>query len=289
VRPSDRISPRGGIIRAARRPPDWRAPGPRPPDAPERDELWPVEGEDLCWLAGDWRILQRLDGHRWSLDDLVTAWQAARECAAPPARAIDLGCGIGSVLLFLAWRFPDTPFVGVEAQDVSIGLARRSLAWNGLEARVTLVHADFREAPFDAAFELVTGTPPYFPPGSGIESDRVQRSPCRFEHRGGIEAYCAAAARALAPSGRFVACEAFAQVARVPEAARSAGLHVARRLDVVPRSGKTPLLSVFTFTREPATLELAPPLVVRDAAGRWTDDFRRLREEMGMPPGTDSY
>jgi hypothetical protein len=37
-------------------------------------------------------------GHRWSLDDLVTAWVATRVVAAtPPARFVDLGCGIGTV------------------------------------------------------------------------------------------------------------------------------------------------------------------------------------------------
>ena len=61
-----------GIVRPARRPPGWAAPGPRP--GRERVELGPRPGEDLCFLAGDWRILQRLGGHRWSLDDLVTAW-----------------------------------------------------------------------------------------------------------------------------------------------------------------------------------------------------------------------
>ena len=29
-------------------------------------------------LAGDWRIWQRKHGHRWSTDDLLFAWLAAR-------------------------------------------------------------------------------------------------------------------------------------------------------------------------------------------------------------------
>ena len=205
----DSESPRGGIVRGARRPPGWIAPGPppaaAPPDDGDGDARWPAPGEDLCWLAGDWRILQRLDGHRWSLDDLVTAWLAARDCPAPPARALDLGCGIGTVLLFLAWRFPSARLVGVEAQEVSFELARRSLAWNGVEARVELRHADFRAPaafPDGGVFDLVTGTPPYFPPGSGRESDHVQRAPCRFEHLGGIEDYCCSPPRRASPWAR---------------------------------------------------------------------------------------
>src|SRR5262245_7239106 len=114
-----------GIVRPARRPRGWCAPGP----APASDGGPPPgPGEDLCYLSGDWRILQRVRGHRWSLDDLVTAWAAAEETAAtPPARIVDLGCGIGAVLMMVAWRFPAARCVGIEAQAVSVDLARRSL------------------------------------------------------------------------------------------------------------------------------------------------------------------
>jgi tRNA1(Val) A37 N6-methylase TrmN6 len=292
-RRNDQRSGRGGIVRAARRPPGWEAPGPPPPPPPSESALWPGPGEDLCWLAGDWRILQRVDGHRWSLDDLVTAWLAAAACPRAPARTLDLGCGIGTVLLFVAWRFPEARALGIEAQALSADLARRSLAWNGVEGRVEVRHGDFRDpahSPEGAVFDLVTGTPPYFPDGSGLESAHPQRAACRFEHLGGIEDYCAAAARLLAPGGTFVACEAAAQAARVAEAARQAGLAVERWLDVIPRAGKPPLFSAFTL-RARAIARPAPGevLVVRDADGKWTDAFRSLRHEMGMPPGADTF
>jgi tRNA1(Val) A37 N6-methylase TrmN6 len=291
---SDETSPRGGIVRAPRRPRGWVAPGPRPPARVLGDELWPAPGEDLCWLAGDWRILQRVDGHRWSLDDLMTAWLAAHAGARAPERFIDLGCGIGTVLLFTAWRFVDARAVGVEAQAVSVDLARRSLAWNGVEPRCEVRHGDFRDpriTPEGAVFDLVTGTPPYFPPGTGVQSDEVQRAPCRFEHRGGVEDYCDAAARLLAPGGRFVACQAASQAARVEPAARAAGLTIIRWLEVVPRAGKPPLFVLFSMGRasEVAPAPREPPFVVRGADAQWTDAYRALRAEMGMPPGTDSF
>ena len=149
-------SPRGGLVQAARRPEGWRAPGPPPPAPPEDPALWPGPDEDLCYLAGDWRILQRQDGHRWSLDDLATAWFAASSVATPPSAILDLGCGIGTVLLFLAWRFPDARAIGVEAQELSAGLARRSLVWNGVSDRVEVRLGDLREpgAVPDGPFEL---------------------------------------------------------------------------------------------------------------------------------------
>ncbi|WP_438043119.1 tRNA1(Val) (adenine(37)-N6)-methyltransferase [Sorangium sp. So ce128] len=286
VQPS--LAPRGGIVRPARRPPGWIAPGP-PPATPDRPEIWPGPGEDLCYLSGDFRILQRLDGHRWSADDLVTAWFAAERVAStPPRRTVDLGCGIGTVLLFTAWRFPDARCAGVEAQEVSASMAGRSVAWNGVDARGEVRWGDLRDpAVLDglAPAELVTGTPPYLPVGTGIESYRVQCGPCRFEHRGGVEDYCLAAARLLAPGAPFVACAAAWQRPRVEAAAAAAGLALEAWRDVMPKEGKAALFSVYALRHAEAVASChdEPPLVLRGGNGRFTEEFDALRRTMGMP------
>jgi len=308
ARTHDRRSPAGGLIRGARRPTGWAVPGPVPaaeaPPGAGVEALWPREDEDLCWLAGHWRILQRRDGHRFSLDDLVTAEMAARLHAAEGApgagaRFLDLGCGIGTVLLFLAWRFPEAEVTGIEAQTLSAGLARRSIAWNGVTERCSVLDGDLRDLsgrgtphrneallPDGARFELITGTPPYFARGEGTESDRVQRAPCRFEHRGGLADYCVAAAGRLADTGAFVACAAAGQFAEVEPAAAAAGLAVERWREIIPRAGKSPLLA--TFSLRPAARVARridePALTVRDVAGQWTREFLRVRAAMGMPP-----
>ena len=51
-------------------------------------------------------------------DDVVTAWAALQVCPLPQ-RALDLGCGLGSVLLHLAWSVPGAVLDGIEVQDVS--------------------------------------------------------------------------------------------------------------------------------------------------------------------------
>lgn len=279
-----------GAIRVARRPPGWTAPGPPPATPADAERLGPRSKEDLCYLSGDWRIFQKTDGHRWSLDDLVTAWLAAEEMErTPPRRVADLGCGIGSVLLMTAWRFPAAVCVGVEAQEISVDLARRSIAWNGAVERVAVDAADFRDdraLAGEAPFDLVTGTPPYFRLGEGLESHRPQFGPCHFEHRGGLEAYCRKAVRILAQDGAFVLCAGAGQHERMLYAARESGLRVTRHLRVVPREGKDALFAVYALRRSsrPESFRDEPALVVRDRGGVRTQRFVALRAAMGMPP-----
>jgi tRNA1(Val) A37 N6-methylase TrmN6 len=278
-----------GIVRRPRRPPGWRAPGPAPAAPRERSDLWPGAGEDLCHLAGDWRILQLVRGHRWSLDDLVTAWLAA-DCvqAAPPRRFADLGCGIGAVLLLIAWRFPAARGDGLEAQPASVDLARRSIAWNGVESRCRVRCGDLRDPaalPGKRVFDLVTATPPYLSLGTAHGSQRPQWAGCHLELRGGVEAYVDAAARLLAPDGWFVTCAAAAQVDRVTGAAARAGLAIVRRRDVVPREDKRVLFSVWAMRRveDSRPTRIDPALVIRDRTGDWTSAFRAVRDDMGLP------
>lgn len=248
----------------------------------DRDAAQPEETLDL--LAGSWRILQLRRGHRFTTDDLLTAWLAAR--VAPGARRLlDIGAGIGSVGLLTLWRMdPAATLVAVEAQEISHRLFRRTLAINGLEARVAARHGDLRDAgvlPEGAAFELVTGSPPYIPPGKGIISSNPQRAGARIELRGDVFDYCRTAARCLAPGGWF--CFVHAAADPRPEVAvAAAGLALRQRIDVVFRDGRPPTIALFAATHAGPRQD-GPPIVVRDAAGDYTPEYLAVRAEMGSP------
>lgn len=274
------------------RPDGWQAPGPKPHGDQGDPSLLPTEDEQLSFLTGDFRIFQRTVGHRWSADDFITAHEALREAERHGSvhHALDLGCGIGSVLMMVAWGLPTVSLVGVEAQEVSYGMLRRSLRYNGLEDRVVTHHGDLRDAATLEAlaqhkrFDLITGTPPYFPVGHGVMSGKTQKGPCCFETRGGIEAYCDAAAHVLADHGVFVVCEGFSARSRVPHAARNSGLALHRRLEVIPKAGKLPLFDVFVMKRTAAASEIHEHFTIRDAKGEITAQMHAARERMGLPP-----
>ena len=232
-------------------------------------------------MSGDWRLFQQRRGHRWSLDDLVTAWIATRG-VRHDARVLDLGCGLGSVLLLVAWKLPRADVTGIEAQPDRAALGRRSIAYNGVDDRCRIHDGDLRAALPAGPFDLVTGTPPYFPRGTGTESTKPHALPCRFELRGGVEDYLAAAATVVAPGGTICVCTSALERDRV----RATPLPWREHWAIVPRAGKPPLIDVDVFG-PPNDAADGPPaqheLVVRDRDGQWTPAFRAVRDAMGMP------
>jgi tRNA1(Val) A37 N6-methylase TrmN6 len=235
-------------------------------------------------LTRDWKIVQRRRGHRHSTDDLLTGWYAA-EHAPGRTRLLDLGSGIGSVGLLVLWRSPGATLTAVEAQEVSFALLQRNVEMNGLSARVRAIHGDLRQVRLDAAFDLVTGSPPYFDVSAGIVPADSQKAHARFELRGDVRDYCAAACAAMAPGGRFVFCFPWAQRARAEAACEAGGLAIERSRDVVPKLGVAPLFSLFACRRRgeagPAPL-VEPAYVVRDAGGEPTAEHRATRASFGM-------
>jgi len=270
----------------------WMRPGPRPPGG-----LEPEQDETLDYLCGHWKLFQYVKGHRYSVDDVLTAWFGSVWC--PTARRIaDLGSGIGSVGLAAAWRCPGAVLHTVEAQAMSARLARKSAAYNGVEERYTIHEGDLRDPNLfmgEAPFDLVLGSPPYWPLGARSEAEHPQAIPARLEVRGTIADYAQTASTLLGPGGVFVCVFPLDQVERAQAAYRDAGLLLLQRQDVIFKEGETYGIALFAgmhardlpsqFVGQ-AVLPVCPePLVIRDLQGRYTSRFALVRLAMGFPPG----
>lgn len=269
----------------------WAKPGPIPPGALTPPAV--PDGETLDAISGHFRLFQLRDGHRFSTDDVLTAWYGTT-WAPSAARVLDLGSGIGSVGMIAAWRLPGARFVTVEAQDDSVRLARKSSAYNGLESRYEIRCADFRDdRALDAGerFDLVLGSPPYFPLGSGIEGVHTQAVACRFELRGSIADYARVASAHLEAGGVFACVFPEEQRGRVEAAAADAALAIVRRRPVIFKQGEPPLIGLYVMMcasdlpeRMRRRTWVEPPLVIRAADGSVSEEYAAVKLAVGFPP-----
>ncbi len=270
----------------------WRIPGPRVPGG-----LAAEEGESLDALSGHYKIFQLKKGHRFSTDDVLVAWFGTSH-ALRAESVLDLGSGLGTVAMIAAWRLPFARFVTVEAQDISRSLQLKSLAYNGLQGRFDSRLGDFRDSAVfhgpEEQFDLVLGSPPYFPLDAGILGDHPQKIACRFEVRGTVADYLRVARDRLKPGG--MASVVFpidppAQRQRVYGGAKAAGLAVLRERQVALSEGAVPLLSVFLFMRQedlpegfPSETWQEPVLTIRRKDGSIDPEYRIVKLSIGFPP-----
>ena len=269
----------------------WAKPGPIPPGALAPPVVPP--GETLDAISGHFRIFQLRDGHRFSTDDVLTAWYGT---SWAPTRVARPRPRVGHRL---GWddrgvAAAGARFVTIEAQEESVRLARKSAAYNGLESRYEIRHADFRDAgaiASDETFDLVLGSPPYFPLGTGVEGDHPQKVACRFELRGDIADYAARRAGHLAAGGVFACVFPEEQRSRLEAAARAADTVIVRRRPVVFRDGEPPLVGLFLMMRAadlPVRVRdrtwVEPPLIIRAADGSVHPEYAAVKLAVGFPP-----
>ena len=244
--------------------------------------------QDDAGAPAGWLIAQRKNGHRHSIDDVLTAWYAL-QISPPVTEHLDLGTGIGTVGLLTLWGMgPTARLTCVEAQELSYRLLQTNLDANGLRPRVDCSLGDLRDLALCRTFPLITGSPPYFPPGKGVLPQDSQKAHARFELRGDVSDYARAAARHLGDNGWFVLCFPTPQKRRALDGIAAAGLKVVRLRDVIPRETLPALFTVFACQHAhdfSGQTTVEPALTVRLTSGRLSEEMAGVRRVFGFLDG----
>ena len=133
-----------------------------------------LAGEPVAYLIGEWEFYGLpLDISREVLipraDTEVLAEQAilAARAAGEGARVLDLCAGSGCVGLAVAANASNCRAVLADVSEEALKICRQNIRRNDLNARVTCVQADARQAPpamlWD--FDVIACNPPYIPTG----------------------------------------------------------------------------------------------------------------------------
>lgn len=83
--------------------------------------------------------------------------------AAPGARMLDIGTGVGALAVAFAGVFPQLHVLGIDVLGRPLELARRNIAASGVAARVTVRKQDVADFTDDAGFDLAFLPAPFVP------------------------------------------------------------------------------------------------------------------------------
>ena len=121
-------------------------------------------------------------------------------------RALDLGTGTGIIPILLTAKTEGQSFVGLEIQEESADMARRSVAHNQLEEQIEIVTGDIKEAATifgPASFDVITTNPPYMIGQHGIANASDTKAIARHEVLCTLDDILRESAKLLRPGGRF--------------------------------------------------------------------------------------
>lgn len=122
------------------------------------------------------------------------------------AKVLDLGTGTGIIPILLEAKTKAAHLTGLEIQEDSADMARRSVLLNGLEHKIDIVTGDIKEAGslFDAAsFDVITCNPPYMIGQHGITNEGDAKAIARHEILCTLEDVVSQTAKLLKPGGNF--------------------------------------------------------------------------------------
>lgn len=150
-----------------------------------------------------YRIIQNPDRFCFGMDAvLLSGFARAKEGSS----VLDMGTGTGIIPILMEAKTKAARLTGLEIQEESADMARRSVALNGLEEKIRIVTGDIREAGslFDAAsFDVITCNPPYMIGQHGLVNPEDAKAIARHEILCTLEDVIRQTAGLLKPGGNF--------------------------------------------------------------------------------------
>ena len=247
--------------------PDWSKTA---ADAPSGVPLKPGERVDELQRNG-YRIIQDPGRFRFGMDAvLLSGFTRVKE----GERVLDLGTGTGIIPILLEAKTRARHLTGLEIQQDSADMARRSVLLNGLSEKIDIVRGDIREAAeiFPAAsFDVVTCNPPYITGGHGLVNPEAPMAIARHEVKCSFADVAAAAAKLLVPGGGFFLVHRPFRLAEIMVTLSDLRLEPKRMRLVYPFADREPNMVLLEARRgAKSRLSVEKPLIVFRSPGVYT-------------------
>ena len=191
--------------------------------------------------------------------------------------ALDLGTGTGIIPILLTAKTEGKHFTGLEIQEESADMARRSVIYNHLEEKVNIVTGDIKEAAGifgPASFDVITTNPPYMIGHHGIANTSDAKAIARHEVLCDLNDILRESARILKPRGRFYMVHRPFRLAEILSKMIQVGIEPKRMRMVHPFVDKEPNMVLIEGMRGAnSRMRVEPPLVVYKEQGVYSDEL----------------
>ena len=239
-------------------------------------ELNPGERIDDLQI-NDLKLIQNPECFCFGMDAvLLSAFVKAKE----GDRVLDLGTGNGVIPILLSAKTSAASLVGLELQPINVSLAQRSVEYNSLQDKISIVEGDIKEAAklFGAAsFDVVTTNPPYMNENHGLVNDYSVKAIARHELMCTLEDVISQASKLLKPQGNFFMVHRPHRLVDIFDLMRSYRIEPKRMRMVYPFADKEPNMVLIEGLRGgKANLVVERPLVVYRSVGEYTEDIHAI-------------
>ena len=162
------------------------------------------EGERLDDLGRKgYRIIQNPATFCFGIDAVLLTGFAKIK---PGAKVLDMGTGTGIIPILLEAKTEAGHLTGLEIQEESADMARRSVSLNELDTKIDIVNGDIKEASTvfgKGVFDVVTCNPPYMIGAHGLTGENDRKTIARHEVLCTFDDVAREAAAVLKPGGTF--------------------------------------------------------------------------------------
>lgn len=189
-------------------------------------------------------------------------------------RALDIGAGTGVLSLMQAQKSEDLNIVAIELDENACRDARRNVADSPFNGRIQVVEDDFFQYTSGQLFDLIFSNPPYF--NATYLPDDEQRALARHADFS-FDRFFQHTATLLHPEGELWIILPVETFDRIVSQHMFHPLHIATEIQVWGSPTKC-VRKVVRFTVQP-TEPTQRRIVIRDASGAYTDDYKELTLE----------
>lgn len=221
-----------------------------------------------------YQIIQKQNGFCFGMDAVLLSGFAI---VKPGERAVDLGTGTGIIPILLEAKYDGIHYTGLEIQEEVADMARRSVALNHLEDKLSIVTGDIKEASrlFGAAsFDVVTSNPPYMNDAHGLKNPDLPKAIARHEVLCTLDDVTREASRLLKPGGRFYMVHRPHRLIEIITSLKNYGMEPKRMKMVHPFVDREANMVLIEAVRGgKSMIKVEAPIIVYKEQGVYTDEI----------------